>query len=132
MKIILACLITVALCSCVMPVRRSLELGIHVGDEFRTEAPAAITNCYEWKATFPMSTRQEYVPCLAAWSDPLPEGAVRVNTGTVVTVVKLQELGLIDSASTQVFVRVSGHDGTYLVTMGDVGRLFPNRRRHGR
>ena len=115
-----------------MPVKRSLELGVHVGDELRVEIPAAITECYEWKATSPLSTREEHVPCLANWPDPLPEGAIRVATGTVVTVVKIQELGLVDSASTQVFVRVPGHDQIYLVPMGSMGRLFPNRYRHGR
>ena len=132
MRIFLASLLALTLCSCAMPARRSLELGVRVGDELRIETPAAITKCYEWRATSPLSTRQEHVPCLAHWPDNLPDGAIKVAVDTVVTVVKIQELGLIDSGSTQVFVKVPGHEQTYLVPMGDMGRLFPSRHRHGR
>ena len=131
-KILFACLLASALSSCAMPIGRSLELGVHIGDILRTETPAAITKCYEWKATSPLSTRHEHVPCLASWPDELPEGAIRVIEGTMVTVVKIQDLGLVDSASTQVFVKVPGHEQALLVPLGDMGRLFPNRPRHMR
>ena len=132
MRTVVLALVALALCGCVMPVRRSLEMGVGVGDQLRTEVRAAITTCYQWRATSPISTRQEHVPCLAAWPDDLPEGAMEVAAGTIVNVVKLRELGLIDSGSTQVFVAVPGHAQALLVPMGDMGRLFPGRRRHGR
>ena len=110
---------------------RSIEFGVGVGDRLTTEVSGALTRCYDWKATSPFSTRQEHVPCLASGFAVLPEGAVRIEAGTTVTVAKIIELGQIDSQSTQVFVTVPGQTGTYLVSMGDIGRLFPNRARSG-
>ena len=118
------------LASCAMPVRRSLELGVHVGDTLRTEAPATLRDCLAWHASSPLSTREQAVPCLAATLPTHPAVGIGVPAGTTVKVVRLQALGLVDAASTQVFVTVPGHGGTHLVTPGDMAKLFPNRHRH--
>lgn len=129
MKLIVALLAALLTCSCAKPVRRSLALGVDVGDSLRVQVPAVLMLCSAWKATSPVSTRQEPVPCLAAALGRVQEGARRIEVGTTVKVVRLLELGLVDSSSTQVFVSVPGHSGTYLVTEGDMRHLFPQRSR---
>ncbi|GHC13268.1 hypothetical protein GCM10010080_30930 [Thermomonas carbonis] len=111
-----------------MPLHRSTEYSIAVGDEITTEAPGTLTTCSAWKATSPISTRQEPVPCLTLAFKVLPEGAVSLDVGTRVKVVKIIGLGLVDSQSTQVFVQVPGYSQRYLASM----RLFPSKFTGGR
>ena len=131
MKNFIGLLVASCLIGCAISPSRSINFGIEVGDQLRTDVSGAITTCYEWKATSPFSTRQEHVPCLASGFSVLPEDAIRVDAGTTVTVVKITELGLVDSQSTQVFVKVPGYDQTFLVSMGDIDRLFKSRNRCG-
>ena len=111
-----------------MPLHRSTEYSIAVGDEITTEAPGTLTTCSAWKATSPFSTRQEPVPCLTLAFEVLPAGAVSLDAGTRVKVVKIIGLGLVDSQSTQVFVQVPGYSQRYLASM----RLFPSKFTSGR